>query len=237
MHAVKNQIEIDIADVLLEVPLGFSISGRQFYIYPMTLGKSFIVERLLSRMGLTHADNTTFDAIFLLKAIDEQRQDFIKLIAYYSLPKDECLDLSAVNKRMKELEKIEDRQIATLVSIVLSVNRVPEIRKHFGFDEEKKRLDKVMKAKNAEGNNVVFGGKSIWGSLIDFVAERYGWTLQYILWGISYSNLSLLMEDHVRSVYLTDEEMKKARLPKDNILIKADDKTALEDFISTQTWR
>lgn len=203
----------------------------------MTLGKSFIVGRLLNRMGLTKAGDTSFDAMFLMKAIGEQRQDFIKLIAYYSLPNDECLDLSVLNKRMKELEKIEDRQIAMLVSVVLSVNRVPEIREHFGFDEEKKRLDAVMKAKKAEGNNVVFGGKSIWGSLIDFVAERYGWTLQYILWGISYSNLSLLMEDHVRSVYLTDDEMKKARIPKDNILIKADDKTALEDFISTQTWR
>ena len=203
----------------------------------MTLGKSFIVGRLLDRMGLTHTDNDSFDAIILMKAIKEQRQDFIKLIAYYTLPKDECLDLPAVNRRIKELDKIEDSQIATLVSIALTVNRVPEIREHFGFDEEKKRLDAVMKAKKAEGNNVVFGGKSIWGSLIDFVAERYGWTLQYILWGISYSNLSLLMEDHVRSVYLTDEEMKKARLPKDNILIKADDKTALEDFISTQTWR
>lgn len=37
-------------------------------------------------------------------------------------------------------------------------------------------------------NQYVFGGKSIWGALIDAACERYGWTFDYVVWGISYNN-------------------------------------------------
>ena len=39
-------------------------------------------------------------------------------------------------------------------------------------------------------SSIAFGGKSIWGTLIDAACERYGWSYQYVLWGISYSNPS-----------------------------------------------
>lgn len=237
MHAVKNQIEIDIADVLLETPLEFSIGRRRFYIYPLTLGKSFVVERLINRIGLSKFGDEKMSNFLLFAAVNNKRADFIKLIAYYTLPKDECLDVSKVEKRVKELRKIKPRDIAALSSFILSADRTQKILDHFSFDEERKRLDSVVKAKRADGNNVMFGGRTVWGNLIDFLAERYGWSLQYILWGISYSNLTMLMEDHVRSVYLTDEELKEAKLPKDNIIIKAGDHDALGDFISTQNWR
>ena len=234
---VKNKIEIDVADVLLEAPVGFSIGRRRFYLYPPTLGKSFVVEQALDHMGLMQFNDEKMSNYMMLATAGVKRKEFIKIIAYYTLPKDECLDLGKVERRCKELRRLKAHQAASLLSIVLSMDKGSEIRKHYGFDDEAKRLAAVMKAKSQDGNNVVFGGCTVWGSLIDFVAERYGWTLDYILWGISYANLSLLMEDHVRSVYLTDEELKKARLPKDNVRVKADDASKLEDFITTQNWR
>ena len=159
------------------------------------------------------------------------------MIAYYTLPGDECLDTVKVKRRIKELRKVKDHQIAALTTIALTSDRASEIMEHFRFEDESKRYERVTRVKKSDGNNVMFGGRTVWGCVIDFLAQRYGWTLQYILWGISCSNLSLLLKDYVRSVYLTDEELKEAGLPKDNIFIKADDKTALGDFISTQNWR
>ena len=235
--AVQNQIEIDITDVLLEVPIEVSIGRRRFRIYPLSLGKSFVVERLLDRIGLSRLGDNRLNNFLLLAAIGAHRDDFLKLIAYYTLPGDECLDTVKVERRIKELRKVKNHQIAALTSIALSSERTPEIMEHFRFEEESKRYDKVSRVKKSDGNNVMFGGRTVWGCVIDFLAQRYGWTLQYILWGISCSNLSLLMKDYVRTVYLTDDELKEAGLPKDNIFIKADDNAALDDFISTQNWR
>lgn len=79
------------------------------------------------------------------------------------------------------------------------------------MDEEAKRMAKVNAAKKSN-NQFIFGGKTIWGSLIDAACERYGWTFDYVVWGISYNNLTLMLKDKVTSIYLSDEEMKKAHI-------------------------
>ena len=68
--------------------------------------------------------------------------------------------------------------------------------------------------KNAAGNDFptdhsgtdsTYGGRSIWGQ-IDTIAERYKWTVDYILWGISWANLQLMMADALRSDYKSKEK-------------------------------
>lgn len=39
------------------------------------------------------------------------------------------------------------------------------------------------------------GGRSLWGAVIDPLAQRYGWTMDYIMWGISWANLNILLLD------------------------------------------
>lgn len=68
----------------------------------------------------------------------------------------------------------------------------------------------------------MFGGHSIWGTLIDFACERYGWSFDYIMWEISYNNLLMLFNDRSDSIYLTDEERKKAHLRQSGAVINAD---------------
>ena len=62
------------------------------------------------------------------------------------------------------------------------------------MEEEAKRMAKVNAAKKSE-NSFIFGGKTIWGTLIDAACERYGWTFDYVVWGISYNNLTLMLKD------------------------------------------
>ena len=79
------------------------------------------------------------------------------------------------------------------------------------MEEESKRMAKVNAAKDSE-NQYVFGGKTIWGTLIDAACERYGWTFDYVVWQISYNNLTLMLKDKVTSIYLSDKERKKAHI-------------------------
>lgn len=73
-------------------------------------------------------------------------------------------------------------------------------------------MEKINQAKDSS-NQYIFGGRTIWGYLIDAACDRYKWTLDYVLWEISYNNLTLMMKDKITSIYLSDEERKKAHIP------------------------
>lgn len=62
----------------------------------------------------------------------------------------------------------------------------------------------------------------LYGLLIDFACQRYGWTMDYVLWGISYVNLNMLFADAITTVYLSEEERKKLGRG-DGEVINADD--------------
>lgn len=51
-----------------------------------------------------------------------------------------------------------------------------------------------------DGDDSIYGGQSIWGK-IDAIASRYHWSMDYILWGISWANLRLMMDDSLRVDY------------------------------------
>ncbi len=55
------------------------------------------------------------------------------------------------------------------------------------------------------GEGSTYGGRSIWGQ-IDTIAERYKWSLDYILWGVSWANIQLMMADALRTDYKSKGE-------------------------------
>jgi hypothetical protein len=118
--------------------------------------------------------------------------------------------------------------LANLLSWVLSNDKTPEFLKYLGIDKENEYKAKVTKFKSDSGNSVSFGGKSVYGTLIDFACERYGWTYNYVVWGISYVNLKMLMNDSVSTQYLSKEELRKLHIPKDRTVISADSKENLK---------
>ena len=62
------------------------------------------------------------------------------------------------------------------------------------------------------GSNRVIGGRSIWGSLLDVVLQKYHWTLDYLLWGISFQNIQMLLADTMSTT--TEEEVINADDPR-----------------------
>lgn len=113
--------------------------------------------------------------------------------------------------RQNTVSLFSNDDIATLLIAILKENPTRTIAKETGMDEETKRMAKVNAAKKSN-NQFVFGGKTIWGTLIDVACERYGWTYDYVVWGISYNNLTLMLKDKITSIYLSDEEMKKSHI-------------------------
>jgi len=114
---------------------------------------------------------------------------------------------------------VED--LATILTIILSSDKIEEFIRYFGIDADREMKTRISRIKG-EGSSITFGGKSIYGLLIDFACQRYGWTMDYVLWGISYVNLNMLFADAVTTVYLSEEERKKLGRG-DGEVINADD--------------
>lgn len=66
-------------------------------------------------------------------------------------------------------------------------------------------IDTDVKAKQAKhrgsGSGRAIGGRSLWGGLLDIACAKYGWTLHYVLWEISYLNLNMMLADAITVDY------------------------------------
>jgi len=206
-------------------------------LYHPTLGKLQLMTRLFDAIGLGRLKESDDVYYFCFVAAQTKRDECLRLLAYSTLPADDCLDEGRVRSRLHSFRKLDTGSLATILVTVLTIDKTDAVMRRFGMDKEAKRLERVAKAKDKNKNSFDFGGKSIWGSLIDGACERYGWSFQYILWGISYSNLRLLLSDYTKTIFLTDEERKRAHLSNDKVVVKAEDKDSLELLIKTQNWR
>ena len=230
--------KIDISDTLIERPVSFCYKRRRYSIYPLSLGKLQLCSRLIETLGFDKIRRDGELYSLALKSSQKRRNECLRLVSYVTLPGADCLDETLVRGRMRELRRIRPNDLASILVLFLTMDRSDGIMREFGIDRESKRLSEVLKVKEeSKGGSVSFGGKSIWGTLVDSACERYGWTYQYTVWGISYCNLQLLLTDHIKTVLLTEEERKKCHISADNTVIKVSDTSSLNDFIKHQNWR
>lgn len=203
--------------VLTDMPLGVSVGKEHFFLYPQTLGRMYLTSQLIEKLEIDQENLKINSFMEALRAAKNHTRECCKLISYHTLRnKSEMLDTKTIERRANKLQRvcsIED--IATLLIAILSDNTLNVITKELGIDVESKRMAKISQAKETS-NQYIFGGKTIWGSLIDTACERYGWTFDYVIWEISYNNLTLMMKDKITSIYLSDEERKKAHIPAAN---------------------
>lgn len=159
-----------------------------------------------------------------LRICQEKKESVCRILSYHTInKKEELFDYDFVQERCNFFYKeIDNDSMAQLLVMVLSERDISAYIKHLGIDKEKEWQAKAMRAKK-DNNSLTFGGKSIYGTLIDTACQRYGWTFEYVVWGISYANLQLLLADSVTSIYLSDEERKRVNIPQDRDIINADD--------------
>lgn len=223
-------IEQNIIDTLIERPYEFAINGTRFFLYPPTFGKIQLCMRILADGGIDANSALVNPYQTALNYILANTDDACRILAYHTMRnKYSLFNETKVSKRMEFFKNsLSVEELTSLFMLTLTFDNVATFCKHLGIDKEKEAMMKVLKAKKENGNTFTFGGKSVWGAMIDVLCERYHWTLDYIMWGISYSNIRMLLEDKVNTIYLTDEEMKRCRVPNDRTFINADDKNNIE---------
>lgn len=220
----KNRIEMDIADAIMERPFGFTVGNQSFFIYPSTLGKTYLLARLFDELNVDKniiAANPYMEALRL----SEAKKDIVcRILSYYTFrKKDDIFNNSKVESRSNYFSKsLDSEELATLLMLVLTGDNIEYYTQYLGIDKERKERKRIADIKNNSGS-VTFGGNSTYGTLIDFACQRYGWTMDYVVWGISHTNLRMLMADAITTICLTAEERKKLNIFDDKENINADD--------------
>ena len=222
-----------IISTITELPVGLQIGSRHFNLYPASVGKTFIVSQLIKSLDINNEALMVDPYLEMLSTVKKKRDLCCRIIAYYTLnKKQDILNSRKVKERQSIfLKELNDEDITTVLLIILNDDAVSKICKDTGIDKETKRMTEVNRCRDTK-NTFVFGGKTIWGNLIDTACERYGWSFEFVLWGISYNNLTLMLKDKIASVFLSDEEMKKCHISRDRDFINGDDPEAVKREIS-----
>lgn len=196
-------------DILLERRHEFTVHGKHYTLYPPSLGITMMLKGGLDAVGLDFAVFSANPVISVMSCVEAHPLDCCRLIALGTCrSRDEAMSVQQIDRTAKHLHKwLDKEEVTSLVLIVISANKVAEFLEQSGIGRENERLRRVNSFK--KNDMPTFGGKTIFGQMIDPACERYGWTYEYAVWGISYAALTALMADKVASVILTDEEKKK----------------------------
>lgn len=218
-----KSVEMDVADAIMEKPIGFAIGSRSFFIYPPTLGKLYLIGRLLEALDINKemiAVNAYLEAIRLCR---EKRNEVCRILAYSTFyRKYDLFNNRKIEKRIKLFsKKLSEEELATVFMLVLTGDNLDTFIEYFHLDKEADERKRISMIKKSDG--VSFGGNSTYGTLIDFACQRYGWSMHYVVWGISYINLRMLMSDAVTTLYLSAEERKQLGIATSSETIDAGD--------------
>lgn len=219
-----DKIERQVVNTILERPITFTLDGRFFYLYPPSFGILLLSQPILKSIEFDD-DMLKFNADYeMLRICTQHREDVLRLIAYHSFKRrSDAIEEEQVVKKIEALSSLDAPELTSLLIGVLEWNNMQKgFLKHFHIDKDKEDRDKVTKVKG-DGSSIVFGGRSVFGNLIDFACERYKWQVGYVVWGISYLTLNMMMADSIQSVFLSKDDKKKLNISTDREVINADD--------------
>lgn len=220
----KELLETNISDTIIERSINFNIGRRRFFIYPPTLGKTYLLTRLMKSLDANEKIISVNPYLESIRLCTEKKDIVCRILSYHTFSrKDDLFDNAKTEKRAKVFSgQLTKEELATLFTLVLSGDNTEAYINYFGIDKERRERARIADVKK-DNTSITFGGKSIYGTLIDFACQRYGWTMDYVVWGISYANLKMLMADAITTIYLSEEERKKLNIFDDSEVINADD--------------
>lgn len=216
-----ERIHQDIADALLERPLWFVLTptqgrkgkgerrgkGIRLALYPPTLGKVLLTASILGAIDIDAQQVAHSPAREALRLAQEHRGDILRIIAIHTLQeRGKILDERVLSQRIGQLSALCREELAELLIAILDHDRTAEIMHTTGISGDIELRSRIAEVKGESGGSLSVGGRTLYGSLADQAAQRYGWTLDYIVWGISYTSLKLMLADASTSIYLSEEE-------------------------------
>ncbi len=241
-------IDMNLDDALIEKPYCFSVetSGRDkryYYLFPVTLGKMYVLKRHMDNLALNVENIKAQPYLEVLRVVKSNKEEVCRILTYHTLKKKrDIFDIPLVEERTRFFaENLTEEELASTLIVILRMNSVDEFKIHLGISKEQDKLRELVEYKRKAQKNqsdISFGCKTIYGTLIDTACERYGWSYDYVLWGISFVNLQLMLADRQQSIFISDEERKKipSRLINRSDIINADDKENMEVILS-MNWK
>lgn len=228
MNATDNRIiEKMMEDAIMEMPIGFEVGGVHYFLYPVTLGTAYLISR--EREGMAKNLKEIFDISSEKERLD-YRKSICRIVAIQTLgEKAKILDSAALSERTDILyQTLDNDGLFELYDMIMaSFEDASIFIKHSGLEHDKQKLSKIAKYKE-DGGNFSFGARTAYGSIIVPACEKFGWTLDYVVWEIGYTNLKMMLADAPTSLYLSKEDRKKLRISPDREIIDANDPANIE---------
>lgn len=206
----------------MEVPIGFEVEGVHYFLYPVTLGTAYLISR--EREGMAENLIEAF-ALASQEVRENYRKSLCRIVAIQTFnKKDDILDYKTLSERTNSFfHSLDDDGLFKLYDMIIdSFDDASFFIKQSGLDYDKRKLDKIAKYKADEGN-YSFGARTAYGSIIGPACAKFGWSLDYVVWGIGYTNLQMLLADEHVSVYLNKEDRKKLRISPEREIIDVND--------------
>ena len=109
-------IEMNIADAIIEKPIGFKVGNRHLCLYPPTLGKTYLLSRLFKALGVNTEIIKVNPYLESLRLCKEKKGIVCRILSYHTLcRKEEILNDVIVSKRSDFLMKrLNDEELSQL---------------------------------------------------------------------------------------------------------------------------
>lgn len=227
-------LQEEITDILLALPQGVTIGGERYNFYAPTLGISMMAARYIRALGLDRYMSDVDSTAHILELATKRRDDVCRLIVLFTLSgKNEAWDASVIEKRAAAfVAHVSDAELVMLLSMVLKQPDLRGIYRECGIKSDRDRQSRIAAIRRSKGNTPEqYGGHTVFGSLLDRAAERYGWTKDYIVWEIDLTSLQLMLADSIGTTHLSEEERNQLGIPAaGDIVINADDPASREQL-------
>ena len=91
-------IDMDIADTIIERPHGFKVNQRQFYLYPVTLGKTYLISRIVECLGINLEIIKANPYMEALRLCQGKKESVCRILSYHTIRKMSCLTAISYRK-------------------------------------------------------------------------------------------------------------------------------------------
>lgn len=215
MDTKEKDTKIDITDVLCDRPIGFNIGTKYYTISPPSLGETLLRSQIFNALEIDKVRPEYLMTTLLLQMKDHRR-DAARFLSICTLRGKRALDNQELTKRASIFEKnLNDEEMVSLILSVIASEHTDELIIQLGIDKQQDIQRRIAEIKAQDHDNTIStGGVSIYGSIIGSACEKYGWTYDQCVWGISYANLRLMLADSVNTAILDDKERRMISVPR-----------------------
>lgn len=206
----KDNLNEALADAVMDRPRELFIGSKRYCLWSPSLGMSLMIERHIAALGIDNGLLERNPAMEALRLVGIHRKEVAHILAILSFRQySELCQSEKIRKRAEVFaDKLSDEEMAQLILVVLTEPTAQTLISLSDITKDHAEQSRIVKYKNRDGHTVSFGGKTIYGTLIDAACSRYGWTKEYVVWGIDLVSLQTILADTINSICLSDEEMK-----------------------------